>query len=1010
MNEFWKVISKLKGIIIFFSILVVFSITILSGSFLFLKYHGPVSSKFIGKLIGTVLERHIEGIKIEIDHVELAVTDDVVDFSVFNLKVTYSQNTMTVPYFKMDIYVSKILRGDIIEALSHISVPSDIEISRAQNPNNIIVKKTPKNVAKSIKTYLMSHVGFVSYLPELLKDINFKIRNADKKTVLILSLNNLTFTLIEDRIFNFRGDLNAGSDFINFDFNIDTTKPNVIELEGKLNFIPISLLWASSAYYAKIQSNLKLDLNLDSKIGKYGLEYVNFDVVNYHGFIQKNDYLKHDIVPKKFLLSGKLSSQYDIEVTSILEADDLALRAFITNKNGKLIGNILAGKMKLRSVLNYWPSFILKETSTWLVSNLDKGYVTGVDAKINIDLKELNAGRPLPREAINVHISLANNIMRCMPLPYIVPVVHINEGTVVVSAEDVVLKLNDATVLNSRTNNIMGIINYKNEQVILVLNGKITGLAQDVIDVGFAYVHAHNRELKNFKGEAETEIKVAIPLNQEFVLDKKSVIVHSKMKNISNEKLRGLINLSQFDISGQFIGTKLSVQGTGIINKAIKASFNLEKSLSNESAIKTNITINALVNDLKKNGVFKSNIADGELKGNINIFLLDDQYNINGYFDLQQLGLVHPIGIEKKIGEKGDLSFSIHGSPSNALIDISTYSLNLPTFNSSGSGVLNEEGLVQLVSEKSRINATDFGFKYSKSYQGDIKLHLHGDKIDLSKINIIGLVKDSGFGKDKSNSNSFTLRTDFKNIILHQGQNLSAPKISLSCKADKCREFSLTGSFFDNTKINIFYSYPVISVVTDSAYKALSAFGLYNRMKGGTLEFKGQFDEKDLLKGNLLVLDFYIKKAPLLAKLISPLTSFRGLIDILNNKGIYFDKVSAGIVYDKKKVFVDGLVITGPSLHIKCSGVLNEENGKVSGEGIIVPSNIINIATKHIPLIGKVLSGGDDNGIIATNFSLVGDINHMSIIINPFSMLVPGFLGGFFDKEKKFRKKERFPE
>ncbi|MDJ1407075.1 MAG: AsmA-like C-terminal domain-containing protein [Candidatus Midichloria sp.] len=1005
MNEFWIVISKLKSIVIFFTVLIIFSVTILGSGFLFLKYYGPVSSKFIGKLIGTILERCIEGTKIEIDHVELEVEDNAVDFSVFDLKVTYRQNTMGIPYLKMDIYVSKVLRGSFIEALSHISISSDIELSRAPLPNNITVKKTPKHVAKSMKAYLMSHIGFISYLPKLLRDINFKIRDADKKTVLTLSLNNLNFTSIEDRIFNFNGDLNAGNDFINFDFSIDTTNPSVIELGGKLNFIPISLLWASSTYYTKIQSNLKLDLTLGGKIGRSGLEYLNFDVVHYHGFIQKNDCLKHDIVPKKFLLSGRISSQYDIEATSVLEADDLTLKALIANKNGKLVGNIIAGKMKLRSVLDYWPSFILEGTRTWLASNLDKGYVTGVDAKINVDL---NSSRPLPKESINIRVNLANNIVRCMPLPYIVPVVHINEGVVEVSAEEVVLKLNDATILNSRTNNMVGVVNYKDEQVELVLNGKVVGLAQDIIDIGFAYAQSNNRELKNFKGEVETEIKIVIPLTQEFVLDEKSVVVHSKMKNVSNRALRGLVSLSKFDISGQFIGTKLNIRGEGMVNHAIRASFDLEKNVSNEPGIKTNITVHASIDELKKNGIFKSEIADGELKGSINIFLLGDQYNVSGSFDLQQLALAHPLGIEKKIGEKGELSFSIHGAAANALIDMPTYSLTLPTFSSTGSGILNEEGLVQLVSEKSRINTTDFSFKYSKSYQGDVKLQLHGDEIDLSKINVIGLVKDSGLGK--GSSNSFILKTDFKSIILHQGQTFIAPKINLSCKAGKCREFSLVGSFFDNTKINIFYSHPIISIVTDSAYKALSAFGLYDKMEGGTLEFKGEFDEKDLMKGKLFVLDFYIKKAPLLAKLISPLTSFKGLIDILNNKGIYFDKMSAGIVYNKKKVFVDRLVITGPSLHIKCSGVLNEESGKISGEGIIVPSNIINTATKHIPLIGKMLSGGEDSGIIATHFSVIGDIDHMSIIINPFSMLMPGFLGGFFDKEKNFRKKEQFPE
>ena len=245
---------------------------------------------------------------------------------------------------------------------------------------------------------------------------------------------------------------------------------------------------------------------------------------------------------------------------------------------------------------------------------------------------------------------------------------------------------------------------------------------------------------------------------------------------------------------------------------------------------------------------------------------------------------------------------------------------------------------------------------------------------------------------------------------MQQGQILFDPKVSLSCNSFKCREFKLSGKFFDESKINVFYSHPVLSIVSDSASRALNAFGIYDKIDGGRLELKGEFEDNEKFKGSVTLFDFYIKKAPLLAKLISPLTSFRGLMDTLNNKGIYFEKMGSGIAFDDAKFFVDGVVLTGPTLHIKCSAVLDRISDGVRGEGIIVPANIINKAAHSIPIFGKIISGGEDSGIIATNFSLYGDIKDVNIRVNPFSVLMPGFLGGFFDQEKSFRKREKFPE
>ena len=1015
MKGLWKIIKKLKGLFFFSAMLASFVVLFLIGGFITLKYCGPISSKVLAGFVEAILECNIDSAKIKIEEIKLALEGNVVNVTADNLRIIYGKNIIVVPYIKTDVAVGKLLKGNVIEALSHTTLSSGIEITRILNePNKIIVKKSGKNIAKTLRAFLFRNINTLNRASNLLKGISINISSINKQDVLKVQLNNLIFELIENHIFHFQGELTAGNDFINVDFNIDAVNDNLLKVSGKVDFVPISLLWASSGYYDKIASNLKLDFIVLGEIGEKGLKKLNFDLVSYHGFIQKNEYINRDLVPKNILLSLKFLPEGIVYISSLIEADDLHMQAAFVNKDRKLLGDIVLKQISLNTALGYWPLFLLEDVRNWLGKHLHNGYISGVNAKFDIDFNELIAGRELERDAVKVTIGLAGNTMKYMPLPYMVPPVYIKSGEVLVSAHDVIINLHKASVLNSSTTHMSGIIDYHAAQVDLNLNGIFVGPVQDVIDLGFAHANVHNRQLKHFKGDATTEVKIIIPLDREIVLNEETMNITSNLQDVSHESFLGLIELKNFNITGQFIGNNLKLNGQGNVNKAIKTNFCLNKNLYSDTGLRANLTIQTSTADLNKYGLLNNNLINGDLSGNIEVFLLDNQYNINTDFDLEQLSINHPIGIEKKVGEIGKLSFSLNGAADKGLVDIPTYSIVLPAFSSSGNGILNDTEIVRLVSEQSQINGSNFGFEYKKDYQDHAKLYVYGDKANLYKINVLGFFTQSSLNTEvnsvSKNSTSLEFKAYFKNMVLQQGQVLFDPKISLLCKSNKCREFRLHGKFFDDSKINVFYSYPVLSIVSDSTSKALSAFGIYDKMDGGKLELKGEFDSNDMFKGSITLFDFYIKKAPLLAKLISPLTSFRGLIDILNNKGIYFEKMGAGIAFDKTKLFIDGLVLTGPALHIKCSAVLNQKSNKISGEGIIVPSNIINVATKNIPIIGKIISGGDDGGIIATNFSLYGNVSDIGISINPFSVLVPGFLGCFFDNEASFRKNEKFPE
>ena len=198
-----------------------------------------------------------------------------------------------------------------------------------------------------------------------------------------------------------------------------------------------------------------------------------------------------------------------------------------------------------------------------------------------------------------------------------------------------------------------------------------------------------------------------------------------------------------------------------------------------------------------------------------------------------------------------------------------------------------------------------------------------------------------------------------------------------------------------------------LKITAADAGKALYAFDLYDTMAGGTLNVEGtqiSGGKSNDLKGTATISNFAIVKAPALAKLINGM-SLSGFDELLNNKGIAFSKLRTDFSW---KETPEGRVInlsngrtSGASIGLTFGGVVNQTKGTMDISGTLVPMSEINKFVSSIPLIGQLLTGGKNGGIIAATYAMKGDSDNPRVFINPLSVLAPGFLrsilfeGGF---------------
>lgn len=198
-----------------------------------------------------------------------------------------------------------------------------------------------------------------------------------------------------------------------------------------------------------------------------------------------------------------------------------------------------------------------------------------------------------------------------------------------------------------------------------------------------------------------------------------------------------------------------------------------------------------------------------------------------------------------------------------------------------------------------------------------------------------------------------------------------------------------------------------LRIASDNAGEALRTLGMYDRMIGGTMDIRGkQIKGKGIndIGGKAVIRDFTVVRAPILAKLIN-LFSLSGLTELLQNKGIAFSSLQTDFEWKETSsgrliALQDGRT-KGASIGLTFGGTLNQDKQSIDLKGTFVPMSEINGFFNKIPLIGGLLTGGKDGGVIATTYTMTGKSSDPTVMLNPLSALTPGFIRTILFEDNK---------
>ncbi|VTZ27224.1 hypothetical protein MPC1_4970003 [Methylocella tundrae] len=188
-----------------------------------------------------------------------------------------------------------------------------------------------------------------------------------------------------------------------------------------------------------------------------------------------------------------------------------------------------------------------------------------------------------------------------------------------------------------------------------------------------------------------------------------------------------------------------------------------------------------------------------------------------------------------------------------------------------------------------------------------------------------------------------------------------------------------------------------LTILSDDAGSLLLFTDLYKHMERGRLSATMQIGGG--LSGVLTIDSFVLRDEPALRRLVAegvPPPDATGRVPKIDAGAMAFNRLQ--VRYDRagtRLLLRDG-VMNGDAIGLTVDGWLDFAHDGVDMKGTFVPAYAVNNLFSKIPVVGLILGGGSNEGLIGVNYRVEGKISAPTLSINPLSAIAPGIFRQIF--------------
>lgn len=295
---------------------------------------------------------------------------------------------------------------------------------------------------------------------------------------------------------------------------------------------------------------------------------------------------------------------------------------------------------------------------------------------------------------------------------------------------------------------------------------------------------------------------------------------------------------------------------------------------------------------------------------------------------------------------------------------------------------------------------------------GGYKTTVRGNSLDARSLlkASLGAANDSHDGKARAGKGNDS-EIDLKVAILsgYNGEAMSNAELRLASDGANLRRLTfsakLNGKDVRGALNQPSASGGVLSVSSDDAGGLLRFLDIYPRMRGGHLQLQlsGALDRQN---GLMSVRDFALHDEPALRGMAS------GRPNAMASAGdvtgatpaaadVPFARLRAEFVREPDRLTFKDAVMWGQQVGGSVSGTMDYGRDRVHLTGTFVPAYQLNNFFAQVPLLGRLLGGGEHEGLFAVSFQISGKASAPVLKISPLSALAPGFLRKLFEFQRE---------
>ncbi len=759
---------------------------------------------------------------------------------------------------------------------------------------------------------------------------------------------------------------------------------------------------------ARLHGRLSLVVEQDS----YSLKEVQLDLAAEEGFISVALLYPYPLPVKKALIKGRGTGetihieQLDIQTAEpkvhlrgVIEKE--APQKWLVNLEGKL------SDLPVAHFKEYWPASMGTKARNWVLSHISKGKVTAA----SLNLKGVwSFGQKSNLKAFSVQDISGHIDVKDTQVEYLtgLPKVTKVDAHIAYTRSQLDIKLLKGRIaevaLKSGTVTLSGLKHGQEKASLsLAIKGPLRQILKIIDHSPLVYATQLGIQADRVHGQALVDLQLNFPLMLNLTLSQVGVEVGAELQNVRLENFMNVSNrplsVAADNLSLSLTKDRMVIEGAAEVS-SIPTTFKWVEYFSENASKKRELfcqgsadsTVLKKVTDIDMLSHFQGPMG----------YSVDYSVSRDGAFSVLKASLnfaqihVHLpwLGWTHKVGEEAILTADIN-MPKGGDLDIVSCIMKGAGLSFEGSGQLKSEDLhVRHLKLKSfKMPFSDFSLRL-KYQDGMYVIGVKGEKLDIGPW-------WSAYFKDKASSLSapFNLNCELNSLYFGPGKEFHHTKahivrnatkewgpVNISAKLNGKEDFSL--NYGPKNQKNEY----ALSIKTTNCGLLFKILDFTTSIVDGKLEAVGVKRAKQPLSVKAKVTTFRIKDAPILTRILS-ITSPKGLADLLSGQGIFFDLFKGNINIDSHTLSLANARAISVGLGITLEGQYNLDKKMLNFKGGVIPAYLLNAMISHIPLIGQLLGGVQESGLLSFRYRVTGSINKPKVSVNPISVLTPGILG-----------------